>query len=71
MQNLSLKFKKRWGYMISNKIKLILSGILIISFLFIFVSSGKSSFNPLNIGLFIIFALSFITSLVNQVKDKK
>ena len=57
--------------MIPNKIKLILSGILIISFLFIFVSSGKSSFNPLNIGLFIIFALSFITSLINQVKDKK
>ena len=57
--------------MIPNKIKLILSGILIILFLFIFVSNGKCSFNTLNIGLFIIFVLSFITSLVNQVKDKK
>lgn len=55
--------------MIPNKIKLILSGILII--LFLFISNGKSSFNTLNICLFIIFVLSFITSLVNQVKDKK
>lgn len=57
--------------MISNKLRLILSGIAIILCVYIFVTNGKSSFNPLNIGLFIIFAVSFITSLVKQMKDKK
>lgn len=57
--------------MISNKLRLILSGITTILLLYVFIINGKSSFSPVNIGLFIIFIAYFITSLVTQMKDKK
>lgn len=57
--------------MISNKLRLILSGIATILLLYVFITSGKKSFNTINIGLFIMFTASFITSLVSQMKNKK
>ena len=57
--------------MSSNKLRLILSGIAIILFFYVFMSNGKDSFNSVNIGLFMIFIVYFITSLVRQIKDKK
>lgn len=57
--------------MISNKLRLILSGIAIILFFYVFISNGKNSFNSVNIGLFLIFIAYFIASLVRQIKDKK
>ncbi|MCC0654875.1 hypothetical protein IC218_21295 [Clostridioides sp. ES-S-0005-03] len=57
--------------MISSKLKLILSGIAILISFYVFATNGKSSFNALNIGLFLIFAVSFITALVSYMKDKK
>lgn len=57
--------------MISNKLRLILSGIAIILFFYVFMSNSKNLFNSVNIGLFIMFITYFIISLVRQIKDKK
>ncbi|CEQ22596.1 Uncharacterised protein [[Clostridium] sordellii] len=57
--------------MISNKLTMLLSGAALILYIYIFIINDRSSFNTLNIGLFIIFLASFINSLISLIKIKK
>ncbi|WP_057566777.1 hypothetical protein [Paraclostridium sordellii] len=57
--------------MISSKLTMLLSGAALIFYIYIFVTNDNSSFNTLNIGLFIIFLESFINSSISLIKIKK
>lgn len=54
----------------SNKIRLILSSMVIVLFLYVHFTSGKTSLNNINIGLFAVIVISFIVSLFKEIGDR-
>lgn len=56
--------------MISNKIRLVLSSMVIVLFLYVYFTSGKTSLNTINISLFSVIVISFIGSLIKEIGDR-
>lgn len=56
--------------MISNKMRLVLSIIVILIFLSNFLKSSHNIFNSVSIGLLVVALLSVISSLVKSIKKR-